>query len=91
MKRRTFFRRLFGSLGAAVTSPAVDAKDRTVLIQESPIVCQGSNRGSCKLRFDPWKYKAPGDPIRDGKSACRQFATYKCGCPSQSVSIVDQA
>ncbi|MDH3615865.1 MAG: HIRAN domain-containing protein [Gammaproteobacteria bacterium] len=37
MKRRTFFRRLFGGLGAAVTSPAVDAKDRTVLIQESPI------------------------------------------------------
>jgi len=37
MKRRTFFRRLFGSLGAAVTSPSVSAKDRTVLIQESPI------------------------------------------------------
>jgi hypothetical protein len=53
MKRRTFFRRLFGSLGAAVTSPAVDAKDRTVLIQESPIVCQGSNRGFLKPRFDP--------------------------------------
>ena len=37
MKRRTFFRRLFGSLGAAVTTPAVGADDRAVLIQESPI------------------------------------------------------
>ena len=37
MKRRTFFRRLFGSLGATVASPSIGAKDRSVLIQESPI------------------------------------------------------
>ena len=37
MKRRTFFRRLFGSLGAAVASPPIGAEGRTVLIQESPI------------------------------------------------------
>ena len=37
MKRRTFFRRLFGSLGATVASPNIGAKDRSVLIQESPI------------------------------------------------------
>ena len=37
MKRRTFFQRLFGGLGAAVTSPAIGAEGRSVLIQESPI------------------------------------------------------
>ena len=37
MQRRTFFRRLFGSLGAAVASQSVSAVDRSVLIQESPI------------------------------------------------------
>ena len=37
MKRRTFFRRLFGSLGATVASPTIGAEDRSVLIQESPI------------------------------------------------------
>ena len=37
MKRRTFFRRLFGSLGATVASPHVGAESRSVLIQESPI------------------------------------------------------
>ena len=37
MKRRTFFQRLFGSLGAAVASPVVVAEDRSVLIQESPV------------------------------------------------------
>ena len=37
MKRRTFFRRLFGSLGATVASPHVGADGRSVLIQESPI------------------------------------------------------
>lgn len=37
MQRRTFFRRLFGSLGAAVASPAIGAKNRSVLIQHSPI------------------------------------------------------
>jgi hypothetical protein len=37
MQRRTFFRRLFGSLGATVASPHFGAENRTVLIQESPI------------------------------------------------------
>ena len=45
MKRRTFFRRLFGSLGAAVTSPPVGAEDRSVLIQESPIAGFQFHRG----------------------------------------------
>jgi hypothetical protein len=37
MQRRTFFRRLFGSVGAAVASKSVGTEDRSVLIQESPI------------------------------------------------------
>ena len=37
MKRRTFFRRLLGSLGAAATGAAVATQARSVLIQESPI------------------------------------------------------
>jgi hypothetical protein len=37
MKRRTFFRRLFGSLGAAATVAAIATDARSVLIQESPI------------------------------------------------------
>jgi len=37
MKRRTFFRRLFGSLGAAATGAAIATESRSVLIQESPI------------------------------------------------------
>jgi hypothetical protein len=37
MQRRTFFRRLFGSLGATVASPRLGAEVRSVLIQESPI------------------------------------------------------
>jgi hypothetical protein len=37
MKRRTFFQRLFGGLGAAVASPAIGAEGRSVLIQESPL------------------------------------------------------
>ena len=37
MKRRTFFSRLFGSLGAAATGAAIAAEARSVLIQESPI------------------------------------------------------
>ena len=37
MKRRTFFRRLFGTLGATVASPPIGAEDRSVVIQESPI------------------------------------------------------
>lgn len=37
MKRRTFFRRVFGSLGLVAAAPAVATAGRTVLIQESPI------------------------------------------------------
>lgn len=37
MKRRTFFRRLFGSLGAAAAISAFSTPARSVLIQESPI------------------------------------------------------
>jgi hypothetical protein len=37
MKRRTFFQRLFGSLGVAVASPVAVAASRPVLIQESPL------------------------------------------------------
>jgi len=37
MKRRTFFRRLFGSLGAAATGAAIAVESRSVLIQESPV------------------------------------------------------
>jgi hypothetical protein len=37
MERRTFFTRLFGSLGLIAASPAATAAARTVLIQESPI------------------------------------------------------
>ena len=45
MKRRTFFRRLFGSLGATVASPPIGAEDRSVLIQESPIAGFQFHRG----------------------------------------------
>ena len=45
MKRRTFFRRLFGSLGAAATSPPIGAEDRSVLIQGSPIAGFQFHRG----------------------------------------------
>ena len=45
MQRRTFFRRLFGSLGAAVASKSVGAADRSVLIQESPIAGFQFHRG----------------------------------------------
>ena len=37
MKRRTFFQRLFGSLGAVVASPVVIAENRSVVVQESPV------------------------------------------------------
>ena len=37
MKRRTFFGRLFGSLGAAATGTGLSTQARSVLIQESPI------------------------------------------------------
>ena len=37
MKRRTFFRRLFGSLGAAATGAVIATETRSVLIQESSV------------------------------------------------------
>ena len=37
MKRRTFFKRLFGGLGAAAAGAAIAVQSRSVLIQESPI------------------------------------------------------
>jgi hypothetical protein len=37
MKRRTFFGWLFGGVSAAVATPLVGAKERTVLIQDSPL------------------------------------------------------
>jgi hypothetical protein len=45
MKRRTFFRRLFGTLGATVASPPIGAEGRSVLIQESPIAGFQFHRG----------------------------------------------
>jgi hypothetical protein len=37
MKRRTFFKRLFGTIGVAATGATIASKTRSVLIQESPI------------------------------------------------------
>ena len=37
MKRRTFFQRLFGSLGAVVASPVIVTENRSVAVQESPV------------------------------------------------------
>jgi hypothetical protein len=37
MKRRTFFKRLLGSLGAVVASPVAVADNHSVVIQESPV------------------------------------------------------
>lgn len=45
MKRRTFFQRLFSGLGVAVTSPAVVADKRSVLVQESPVAGFQFHRG----------------------------------------------
>ena len=45
MKRRTFFRRLFGSLGAVAANTPIGAEDRSVLIQESPIAGFQFHRG----------------------------------------------
>lgn len=45
MQRRTFFSRLFGSLGAAVVTQSIGAADRSVLIQESPIAGFQFHRG----------------------------------------------
>ena len=45
MKRRTFFQRLFGSLGAVAVNPAIGADNRSVLIQESAIAGFQFHRG----------------------------------------------
>ena len=45
MKRRTFFQRLLGSLGAVAVSPTIGASPRSVLIQESPIAGFQFHRG----------------------------------------------
>ncbi len=37
MKRRTFFKQLFGSIGVAATGATIAVKTQSVLIQESPI------------------------------------------------------
>ena len=37
MKRRTFFKQLFGTIGVAATGASIASKTRSVLIQESPI------------------------------------------------------
>jgi len=37
MKRRTFFKQLFGSIGVAATGATIAVKPQSVLIQESPI------------------------------------------------------
>lgn len=58
MKRRTFFQRLFGSLGAAVASPVVVAGNRTVLIQESPVAGFQFHSGDTV-----WASLAVGEPL----------------------------
>ena len=45
MKRRTFFRGLFGSLGAVAVNPTIGAENRSVLIQESAIAGFQFHRG----------------------------------------------
>lgn len=58
MKRRTFFQRLFGSLGVAVASPVVVAENRPVLIQESPVAGFQFHRGDAV-----WPSMAVGAPL----------------------------
>jgi len=38
MQRRTFFQSLFGGMGAAMIGSQIHARDRTILLQESPVV-----------------------------------------------------
>lgn len=58
MKRRTFFQRLFGSLGVAVASPVVVAGNRSVLIQESPVAGFQFHRGDAV-----WPSMTVGAPL----------------------------
>ena len=59
MKRRTFFQRLFGSLGAAVASPVVFAEGRSVLIQESPVAGFQFHGGEAA-----WSSMSVGAPLK---------------------------
>ena len=59
MQHRTFFRRLFGSLGAAVASPPVAAAGRSVLIQESPIAGFQFHRGD-----EIWSSLSVGEELK---------------------------
>lgn len=59
MKRRTFFQRLFGGIGAAVASPVAIAGNRSVLIQESPLAGFQFHRGEAA-----WSSLAVGAPLR---------------------------
>ena len=59
MKRRTFFQRLFGSIGAAIASPIVVAGHRSVLIQESPLAGFQFHRGEAV-----WSALAVGAPVK---------------------------
>ena len=45
MQRRTFFQALFGGIAAAISSSHIHARDRTVLIQESPVAGFQYHRG----------------------------------------------
>ena len=59
MKRRTFFQRLFGSVGAVVASPVVVAENRPVLLQESPIAGFQFHDGDAV-----WPTMAAGAPLK---------------------------
>jgi hypothetical protein len=59
MKRRTFFRRLFGSVGATLAGSVVTADERSVLIQESPIAGFQFHSGDAI-----WSALGVGDELR---------------------------
>ena len=83
MKRRTFFQRLFGSLGAAVASPVVVAGDRSVLIQESPVAGFQFHAGdavwSSMTVGTPLKLVREPDNSHDGKAVAVYFHDDKLG------------
>jgi hypothetical protein len=59
MKRRTFFRRLFGSVGATLAGSVVAADERAVLIQESPVAGFQFHNGDAI-----WSSLSVGDELR---------------------------
>ena len=59
MKRRTFFRRLFASLGLAATGAAIATETRSVLIQESPIAGFQFHQGDAV-----WPHLMVGAPLK---------------------------